>query len=172
MSDVQSRILPFPLAPKAAARQRRFVAGTSAVWPTPMSALALFRQNEALRAQNAALKLALDGRTAPLPRPATPEIDRDCLTKRQRQVLALVLEGCPSKNIAADLGISQRTVENHRAAIMQRTGATSIPALARIVIGAAHSGDCKAKITRHSNLRKAIPCRHATTDRKAPHAPD
>ena len=37
------------------------------------------------------------------------------LTTRQRQILDLVLAGHPSKNIAADLGISQRTVENHRA---------------------------------------------------------
>ena len=46
----------------------------------------------------------------------------------------LVLAGHPSKNIAADLGISQRTVESHRAAIMHRTGAHSIPALARLVM--------------------------------------
>ena len=37
------------------------------------------------------------------------------LTTRQRQILGLVLAGHPSKNIAADLGISQRTVDNHRA---------------------------------------------------------
>ncbi len=49
------------------------------------------------------------------------------LTPRQRQIMQLVLDGQPSKNIAADLGISQRTVENHRAAIMQRTGTTSLP---------------------------------------------
>ncbi len=56
------------------------------------------------------------------------------LTERQRQIMAMVLAGHPSKNIAADLGISQRTVEHHRAAIMRRTGARSIPALARIAL--------------------------------------
>ncbi|WP_428489080.1 chemotaxis protein CheB [Rhodopila sp.] len=59
------------------------------------------------------------------------------LTSRQRQIMALVLAGHPSKNIAADLGISQRTVENHRAAIMHKTGAASLPALARLAIAAA-----------------------------------
>ncbi len=63
------------------------------------------------------------------------------LTARQRQILALVLAGSPSKNIAADLGISQRTVENHRATIMRRTGAKSLPALARLAIAAAPEGN-------------------------------
>ena len=58
------------------------------------------------------------------------------LTKRQRQIMDMVLTGQPSKNIAADLGISQRTVENHRAAIMIKTGATSLPALARLALAA------------------------------------
>ena len=58
------------------------------------------------------------------------------LTTRQRQILDLVLAGHPSKNIAADLGISQRTVENHRAAIMQKTGSRSIPALIRLAVAA------------------------------------
>jgi two-component system CheB/CheR fusion protein len=56
------------------------------------------------------------------------------LTSRQRQVMDMVLAGHPSKNIAADLGISQRTVENHRASIMERTQTRSIPALARLAI--------------------------------------
>lgn len=63
----------------------------------------------------------------------------DCLTLRQREIMALVLCGQPSKNIAADLGISQRTVENHRASIMHRTGADSIPALARMALVATWS---------------------------------
>lgn len=42
------------------------------------------------------------------------------LTTRQRQIMELVITGHPSKNIAADLGISQRTVENHRASIMKK----------------------------------------------------
>jgi two-component system CheB/CheR fusion protein len=58
------------------------------------------------------------------------------LTPRQNQIMTLVLAGHPSKNIAADLGISQRTVENHRAAIMCKTGARSLPALARLAIAA------------------------------------
>jgi two-component system, chemotaxis family, CheB/CheR fusion protein len=58
------------------------------------------------------------------------------LTKRQHQVMDMVLAGQPSKNIAADLGISQRTVENHRAAIMSKTSTTSLPALARLALAA------------------------------------
>ena len=58
------------------------------------------------------------------------------LTPRQKQIMDLVLAGQPSKTIAADLGISQRTVENHRAEIMKRTGSTSIPALARLAVAA------------------------------------
>lgn len=59
------------------------------------------------------------------------------LTSRQREIMNLVLAGHPSKNIAADLGLSQRTVENHRAAVMRRTGAKSLPALARLALAAA-----------------------------------
>jgi len=59
------------------------------------------------------------------------------LTSRQRQIMDLVLAGHPSKNIAADLFISQRTVENHRASIMEKTGTKSLPALARLAVLAA-----------------------------------
>ena len=58
------------------------------------------------------------------------------LTTRQREVMTLVLAGHPSKNIAMDLGISQRTVENHRSAIMKKTGSKSLPELARLIVTA------------------------------------
>lgn len=62
------------------------------------------------------------------------------LTSRQREVMDMVLAGHPSKNIAADLGISQRTVENHRAAIMNKMAAKSLPELTRTAQAAAAHG--------------------------------
>jgi two-component system CheB/CheR fusion protein len=63
------------------------------------------------------------------------------LTSRQRQIMDMVLAGQASKNIAVDLGISQRTVENHRASIMERTGTKSIAALARLAVMAMNSSE-------------------------------
>ena len=57
-------------------------------------------------------------------------------TARQSEIMLLVLAGSPSKTIAADLHISRRTVENHRASIMKKTGAASMPALARLAMAA------------------------------------
>jgi FixJ family two-component response regulator len=51
------------------------------------------------------------------------------LTPRERQVMNLVVEGHSSKKIADLLKISQRTVENHRAAVMRRIGASSLSQL-------------------------------------------
>jgi two-component system CheB/CheR fusion protein len=59
------------------------------------------------------------------------------LTPREHEIMELVLAGHPSKNIAADLGISQRTVETHRASVMKKTGSKSLPALARMALAAA-----------------------------------
>lgn len=63
------------------------------------------------------------------------------LTPREREILDRVLAGHPSKNIAADLGISRRTVENHRAAIMKKTATRSIPALARLALAASENAE-------------------------------
>jgi two-component system, chemotaxis family, CheB/CheR fusion protein len=74
------------------------------------------------------------------------------LTPRQRQIMDLVLTGQPSKNIAADLGISQRTVESHRAAIMKKTGANSLPALARLALIAAPNVDGATSVGDESSV--------------------
>jgi two-component system CheB/CheR fusion protein len=62
------------------------------------------------------------------------------LHPRQKQIMAPVLAGQPRKNIALDLGISQRTLENHRAKIMKQTDSKSVPALARLVLSASPEG--------------------------------
>jgi two-component system CheB/CheR fusion protein len=56
------------------------------------------------------------------------------LTPRERDVLDLVVQGRANKLIAEALQISQRTVENHRAAVMRRTGSRSLPDLIRLVM--------------------------------------
>jgi len=55
------------------------------------------------------------------------------LTPREQQVLEHVLAGHRNKETAAALKISRRTVEHHRAAVMQKAGARSVPELMRIV---------------------------------------
>jgi len=81
------------------------------------------------------------------------------LTPRQRQIMELVLAGTPSKNIAADLGISQRTVENHRASIMKKTGAKSLPALARLALAAAWHADDAGTVD--SDIQPTMPANTA-----------
>ena len=77
------------------------------------------------------------------------------LTPRQHQIMELVLAGHPSKNIAADLRISQRTVENHRASIMKKTGSKSVPALARLALAAAWS-DAREPIVQRGSPSAAM----------------
>jgi two-component system CheB/CheR fusion protein len=62
------------------------------------------------------------------------------LTAREHEILVLVLAGCSNKIIAWKVGISQRTVETHRATIMKKTGSESIPALARLAVAADWNG--------------------------------
>jgi two-component system, LuxR family, response regulator FixJ len=58
------------------------------------------------------------------------------LTPRQRDVLRGVMAGKLNKTIAYELGLSARTVEGHRAAIMMRTGARGLSDLIRIGVAA------------------------------------
>lgn len=56
------------------------------------------------------------------------------LSDRQRQVMDLVVKGLSNKEIAAQLKISPKTVENHRAWVMERMGARNIAELVRIAM--------------------------------------
>src|SRR5271170_1271028 len=59
---------------------------------------------------------------------------RDSLTPREREVLALVTSGSANKVMAADLGLSQRTIEIHRARVMEKMGASSVAQLVRMIM--------------------------------------
>jgi len=58
----------------------------------------------------------------------------ESLTTREREVLRLVSTGKLNKVIAADLGVSRRTVEAHRAHLMEKLGVQSVAQLVRIVM--------------------------------------
>jgi FixJ family two-component response regulator len=56
------------------------------------------------------------------------------LTSREREVMTLVVEGCSNKEIAAQLGVSAKTVEAHRNKVMEKTSAESVADLVRMAI--------------------------------------
>ena len=60
------------------------------------------------------------------------------LTARERQVLDRITAGRLNKQIADDLGISIKTVEAHRASIMDKTNSGTVADLMRVVLGAQH----------------------------------
>jgi FixJ family two-component response regulator len=57
----------------------------------------------------------------------------DSCTPREKDVMRLLARGLPNKGIAEALGISPRTVEIHRAHVMEKMSADSLPALVRMV---------------------------------------
>jgi RNA polymerase sigma factor (sigma-70 family) len=81
-------------------------------------------------------------------RAALKERDRvrarlDSLTPREREVLDLMMRGKPNKVMAAELGLSQRTVEIHRARVMEKTDASSLAQLVRMVMDAGQASSVK-----------------------------
>lgn len=93
--------------------------------PAPLAAaiqraLTIARERRARERERAALQAQLAG-----------------LTPREREVLALVVDGMPNKRIAARLGISPKTIEVHRARVMRKTQASSLADLVRLALAAA-----------------------------------
>lgn len=56
------------------------------------------------------------------------------LTPREKEVMQMVTGGKPNKVIAIDLGVSERTVEIHRARVMEKMQASSLPDLVKMVV--------------------------------------
>jgi len=57
----------------------------------------------------------------------------ETLTPRETEVMEKVVQGCANKVIALDLGVSQRTVELHRARVMHKMGVRALADLVRLV---------------------------------------
>jgi DNA-binding NarL/FixJ family response regulator len=91
-----------------------------------------------------ALKAVLDGKTYLSPGASTRLVERvtgapaagplDALTARQREILRLLTQGTSSKEIAYRLGLSRKTVDAHRAHIMERLGIDDLAGLVRLAI--------------------------------------
>lgn len=87
------------------------------------------RVREAVRASRAPLARC----SPPLADPTFPGVNT--LTPREREVLAQLTKGRSNKEVARELRISPRTVEVHRARIMEKVGARNTADLMRIVFG-------------------------------------
>jgi two-component system, LuxR family, response regulator FixJ len=90
-----------------------------------------FRDQDLLDRINSALKQDVENR-ATIERHADLKRRAESLTPREREVLALVVDGKANKVIAIDLGLSERTVEIHRGNVMEKMGARSVAHLVKM----------------------------------------
>src|ERR1019366_8141258 len=90
-----------------------------------------FRDQDLLDRINHALQQDAENR-ASLARRADVVRRLESLTPRERQVMALVVDGAANKVIAIDLDLSERTVEIHRAKVMEKMGARSVAHLVKL----------------------------------------
>jgi two-component system, LuxR family, response regulator FixJ len=90
-----------------------------------------FRDQDLLDRINNALKQDAENRAA-IEMHADLRRRAESLTAREREVLELVVEGKANKVVAIDLGLSERTVEIHRANVMEKMGARSVAHLVKM----------------------------------------
>ena len=90
-----------------------------------------FRDQDLLDRINGALKQDGENR-ATIQKHAELRRRAASLTAREREVLALVVDGKANKVVAIDLGLSERTIEIHRANVMDKMGARSVAHLVKM----------------------------------------
>jgi len=90
-----------------------------------------FRDQELLDRINAALKQDAQNRES-VDRLADLRQRAESLTPREREVMGHVVDGKANKVIAIDLGLSERTVEIHRANVMEKMAARSVAHLVKM----------------------------------------
>jgi FixJ family two-component response regulator len=90
-----------------------------------------FRDQDLLDRINNALKQDAESRAA-IEKHADLRRRMESLTPREREVLDLIVEGKANKVVAIDLGLSERTVEIHRANVMEKMGARSVAHLVKM----------------------------------------
>ncbi|HNR23661.1 MAG TPA: response regulator transcription factor [Steroidobacteraceae bacterium] len=92
-----------------------------------------FRDQDLLDSINAALKQDAENRTS-VERLTDLRRRVESLTPREQEVMDLVVDGRANKVIAIDLGLSERTVEIHRANVMAKMGARSVAHLVKMCL--------------------------------------
>ena len=90
-----------------------------------------FRDQDLLDRINHALQQDAESRNT-LARRADVVRRLETLTPRERQVMDMVVDGAANKVIAIDLSLSERTVEIHRAKVMEKMGARSVAHLVKL----------------------------------------
>jgi RNA polymerase sigma factor (sigma-70 family) len=98
-----------------------------------------FRDQELLDKVHEALKVDARLRSERMDREEIRE-RLESLSPREREVLDLIVAGKPNKAIALSLGISQRTVEIHRARVMEKMQVRSVSLLVQMALKAADGG--------------------------------
>ena len=75
------------------------------------------------------------------------------LTDREREVLQLIAEGLSSKEIAADLGVSLKTVDSHRSNLMEKLDIHKVSGLVRLRFARASSSPDRISMSRRAMAR-------------------
>ena len=92
-----------------------------------------------------------------------PSVLLMCLTPRERDVAAHVVLGTPNKVIAAELGVSRRTIEAHRARIFRKLRVRNAVELVRRLLqdqadGRAADGDAAAEVDFSDSVELGVEC--------------